>query len=169
MFPFFLFVFFFAFFFAFFFVFFFVFFVFFFTLEGRRYSMTDVHAYIHMQDSHLTINNAVEIVGKVQPDLSIKVFQATDFGENIGMINYLLDHLPQITCWSLRSSLLLIHPPRQIFPLLFFFLLLHPALAEVQTFFCKIFSLSDNQSRFHSRDSPSRSNPSLQRDLLRSS
>ncbi len=35
------------------------------------------------QDSHLTLNNAVEIVGKVQPDLSIKVFQATDFGDGI--------------------------------------------------------------------------------------
>lgn len=74
------------------FLFFFVFF--FFTLEGRSYSMSDVHC-IHMQDSHLTINNAVEIVGKVQPDLSIKVFQATDFGDNIGMLKYLLDHLPR--------------------------------------------------------------------------
>ena len=31
------------------------------------------------------LNNAVEIVGKVQGDLSVKVFQATDFGGNIGM------------------------------------------------------------------------------------
>ncbi|MCJ1342642.1 hypothetical protein MMC31_000829 [Peltigera leucophlebia] len=39
---------------------------------------------IHLnRDSHLTINNAVEVVGKVQPDLSIKVFQATNFGDNI--------------------------------------------------------------------------------------
>lgn len=51
-----------------------------------------------MQDSHLTINNAVEIVGKVQPDLSIKVFQATDFGDNIGMLRYLLEHLPPLLC-----------------------------------------------------------------------
>ncbi|MCJ1259860.1 hypothetical protein MMC24_007699 [Lignoscripta atroalba] len=35
------------------------------------------------RDSHLTPNNAAEIVGKVNPDLSIKVFQATDFGSNI--------------------------------------------------------------------------------------
>ncbi|KAL9030972.1 MAG: hypothetical protein Q9180_006853, partial [Flavoplaca navasiana] len=34
-------------------------------------------------DAHLTLNNAVEIIGKVQPDLSIKVFQAMDFGSNI--------------------------------------------------------------------------------------
>lgn len=36
------------------------------------------------QDAHLQLNNAVEVVGKVQQDLSIKVFQATDFGSNIG-------------------------------------------------------------------------------------
>lgn len=36
------------------------------------------------QDAHLSLNNAVEIVGKVQQDLSVKVFQATDFGSNIG-------------------------------------------------------------------------------------
>lgn len=37
------------------------------------------------QDSHLALNNAVEVVGKVQQDLSIRVFQATDFGTGIGM------------------------------------------------------------------------------------
>ncbi|KAL8703197.1 MAG: hypothetical protein Q9201_003616 [Fulgogasparrea decipioides] len=35
------------------------------------------------RDSHLTLNNAVEIIGKVHPDLSVKVFQAMDFGPNI--------------------------------------------------------------------------------------
>ncbi|KAI4279325.1 MAG: hypothetical protein LQ337_000356 [Flavoplaca oasis] len=35
------------------------------------------------RDAHLTLNNAVEIIGKVQPDLSIKVFQAMDFGSNV--------------------------------------------------------------------------------------
>ena len=30
------------------------------------------------------MGNAAEIVGKVQPDLSIKVYQAVDFGSNIG-------------------------------------------------------------------------------------
>ncbi|KAI9837232.1 MAG: hypothetical protein M1819_000306 [Sarea resinae] len=35
------------------------------------------------RDSHLTLNNAVEVVGKVNPDLSIKVLAATDFGNNI--------------------------------------------------------------------------------------
>ncbi|MCJ1224356.1 hypothetical protein MMC12_001001 [Toensbergia leucococca] len=40
---------------------------------------------VHLnRDAHLTLNSAVEIVGKVQPDMSIKVFQATDFGTNIG-------------------------------------------------------------------------------------
>ena len=31
------------------------------------------------------MGNAVEIVGKVQGDLSVKVYQATDFGGSIGM------------------------------------------------------------------------------------
>ncbi|MCJ1433181.1 hypothetical protein MMC27_002540 [Xylographa pallens] len=36
---------------------------------------------IHLnRESHLTVNNAAEIIGKVQPDLSVKVLQATDFG-----------------------------------------------------------------------------------------
>ena len=36
------------------------------------------------QDAHLTLNNAAEVIGKVQQDLSVKVFQATDFGSNLG-------------------------------------------------------------------------------------
>ena len=35
------------------------------------------------QDAHLVPNNAAEVIGKVQPDLSVKVFQAMDFGSNI--------------------------------------------------------------------------------------
>ncbi|KAL8998289.1 MAG: hypothetical protein Q9169_002603 [Polycauliona sp. 2 TL-2023] len=35
------------------------------------------------RDAHLTLNSAVEVIGKVQPDLSVKVFQASDFGSNI--------------------------------------------------------------------------------------
>ncbi len=38
------------------------------------------------QDSHLALNNAVEIIGKVQPDLSVKVLQATDFGDGIDWV-----------------------------------------------------------------------------------
>ncbi|KAL8942992.1 MAG: hypothetical protein Q9216_001348 [Gyalolechia sp. 2 TL-2023] len=39
---------------------------------------------VHLnRDAHLTLNNAAEIIGKVQPDLSVKVFQAMDFGSNI--------------------------------------------------------------------------------------
>ena len=42
------------------------------------------------------MNHAVEIVGKVQGDLSIKVLASTDFGTNIGMpmrsaLNSILD------------------------------------------------------------------------------
>ena len=36
------------------------------------------------QDAHLQMGNAAEIVGKVQSDLTIKVYQAVDFGGNIG-------------------------------------------------------------------------------------
>jgi len=35
------------------------------------------------RDSHLTVGNAIEIVGKVNQDLSIKVLQATDMGTNL--------------------------------------------------------------------------------------
>ncbi|KAL9045485.1 MAG: hypothetical protein Q9214_001476 [Letrouitia sp. 1 TL-2023] len=39
---------------------------------------------VHLnRDAHLTPHNAVEVIGKVQPDLSVKVFQAMDFGGNI--------------------------------------------------------------------------------------
>jgi hypothetical protein len=38
-----------------------------------------------LQESHLTVNHAVEIIGKVQADLSVRVLTSTDFGENIGM------------------------------------------------------------------------------------
>lgn len=33
-----------------------------------------------LQDSHLQINHAVEIIGKVQQDLSVKVMASTDMG-----------------------------------------------------------------------------------------
>lgn len=33
-------------------------------------------------DSHLTVGNAVEVVGKVNGDLSVKVLRATDLGRN---------------------------------------------------------------------------------------
>ncbi|KAI4741647.1 hypothetical protein E4T50_07945 [Aureobasidium sp. EXF-12298] len=36
-----------------------------------------------IQESHLTVNHAVEIIGKVQADLSVRVLTSTDFGENI--------------------------------------------------------------------------------------
>ena len=40
----------------------------------------------HSQDSHLQLNHAVEIIGKVQNDLSVRVMASTDFGPegNIG-------------------------------------------------------------------------------------
>jgi replication factor A3 len=34
------------------------------------------------RDSHLTVGNAVEIVGKVNRDLSVKVLRATDMGRD---------------------------------------------------------------------------------------
>ncbi|MCJ1247369.1 hypothetical protein MMC30_004583 [Trapelia coarctata] len=39
------------------------------------------------RESHLTVSNAAEIIGKVQPDLSVKVLQAMDFGSNFGEDN----------------------------------------------------------------------------------
>jgi replication factor A3 len=36
------------------------------------------------RDAHLTVGHAVEIVGKVNQDLSVKVFKATDMGLGIG-------------------------------------------------------------------------------------
>ena len=33
-----------------------------------------------IQDSHLQLNHAVEIIGKVQNDLSVRVMASTDFG-----------------------------------------------------------------------------------------
>ncbi|EKG20657.1 hypothetical protein MPH_02012 [Macrophomina phaseolina MS6] len=35
------------------------------------------------RDSHLTLNNAVEVIGKVNQDLSVRVLSSTDFGSNI--------------------------------------------------------------------------------------
>jgi hypothetical protein len=45
------------------------------------------------QDSHLQLNHAVEIIGKVQNDLSVRVMASTDFGPegNIGGSIRLLD------------------------------------------------------------------------------
>ncbi|PUU81449.1 replication factor A protein 3 [Tuber borchii] len=40
------------------------------------------------RDSNLKIGNAVEIVGKVNPDLTVKVLTSTDFGENLDMRVY---------------------------------------------------------------------------------
>ncbi|KAF2748842.1 replication factor A protein 3 [Sporormia fimetaria CBS 119925] len=34
-------------------------------------------------DCHLALNHAVEIIGKVEPNLSVKVLKATDFGTGI--------------------------------------------------------------------------------------
>lgn len=36
------------------------------------------------KDAHLQMGNAAEVVGKVQSDLTVRAYQATDFGSNIG-------------------------------------------------------------------------------------
>ncbi|KAG9245585.1 replication factor A protein 3 [Calycina marina] len=36
-------------------------------------------------DSHLTMGHAVEVIGKVNHDLSIKAFRTTDFGDRFDM------------------------------------------------------------------------------------
>lgn len=38
------------------------------------------------QDSHLVMNHAFEIVGRVTNDLNVKVDQALDFGVDFGML-----------------------------------------------------------------------------------
>ncbi|PNS17625.1 hypothetical protein CAC42_3020 [Sphaceloma murrayae] len=35
------------------------------------------------RDAHLAMNNAVEVIGKVDKDLSVRVLVSTDFGSNI--------------------------------------------------------------------------------------
>ncbi|KAI5205021.1 hypothetical protein E4T39_03133 [Aureobasidium subglaciale] len=41
---------------------------------------------VHLnREAHLTLNHAVELIGKVQADLSVRVLTSTDFGDNIGM------------------------------------------------------------------------------------
>ncbi|RAL64796.1 hypothetical protein DID88_001393 [Monilinia fructigena] len=45
------------------------------------------------RDSHLQVGNAIEIVGKVNQDLTVKVLKATDFGTNFDFaaMNALVD------------------------------------------------------------------------------
>jgi hypothetical protein len=38
------------------------------------------------QDAHLAVGHAVEVIGKVDQNLHIKVQAATDFGTGIGML-----------------------------------------------------------------------------------
>ena len=54
------------------------------TTSEKDFANPPRHILSFHQDAHLTLHNAAEIVGKVQPDLSIKSYQATDFGTNIG-------------------------------------------------------------------------------------
>ena len=42
------------------------------------------------QDMHLHPTNAVEVVGKVNPDLSIQMFTFIDFGNNIGLLQLII-------------------------------------------------------------------------------
>jgi replication factor A3 len=41
------------------------------------------------RDAHLTVGNMVEIVGKVNPDLSIRVLRATDLGRDSEFLVFL--------------------------------------------------------------------------------
>ncbi len=52
-----------------------------------------------VQDSHLTLNNAVEVIGKVNPDLTVKVLSATDFGNNLGRYKAIVDKLWLPACF----------------------------------------------------------------------
>nr|POF14052.1 replication factor a protein 3 [Quercus suber] len=48
------------------------------------------------QDAHLQVNHAVEIIGKVQNNLSVKVMASTDMGPESGMDVLIADRLVQI-------------------------------------------------------------------------
>ncbi|KAL8371798.1 hypothetical protein RB595_001544 [Gaeumannomyces hyphopodioides] len=37
------------------------------------------------RDSHLLVGNAAQLIGKVNPDLSLKVLSSTDLGSNVDM------------------------------------------------------------------------------------
>lgn len=41
-----------------------------------------------LQDSHLQVGHAVEIVGKVTNELSVKMLASTDFGTGIGAFSF---------------------------------------------------------------------------------
>jgi len=49
-----------------------------------------------VQDSHLAIGHAVEIIGKVDGNLKVKVQAATDFGTGIGTLAFLPSFHSQI-------------------------------------------------------------------------
>jgi hypothetical protein len=53
------------------------------------------------QDSHLAVGHAVEIIGKVDGNLNIKVQAATDFGTGIGMLFLLLPHSSPFRHWPI--------------------------------------------------------------------
>ena len=44
------------------------------------------------------MGNAAEIVGKVQNDLSIRAYQATDFGSNIGRLALIYSYYSRYPC-----------------------------------------------------------------------
>lgn len=53
-------------------------------LRGEQATIdSDGNVTAHLnRDAHLTVGNAVEIVGKVNQDLSVKVLKATDLGRD---------------------------------------------------------------------------------------
>ena len=55
-------------------------------LRGEQATIdSDGNVTAHLnRDAHLTVGHAVEIVGKVNQDLSVKVLKATDLGVGLG-------------------------------------------------------------------------------------
>ena len=43
---------------------------------------------LNKQDSHLQVGHAVEVIGKVQQDLTVKVLNSTDLGTNVGKSSF---------------------------------------------------------------------------------
>lgn len=59
--------------------------------------------------------NAAQIIGKVNPDLSVKVYNALDLGTNVGMSPYVLlnclYHAAPLSCAYTYTSPLDMHTP----------------------------------------------------------
>lgn len=68
-----------------------------------------------VQEAHLRTGNAVQIIGKVNPDLSIRVFSALDLGAGVGMLycppNLLASEMIRLLCDPYKLKVRIADPP----------------------------------------------------------